>query len=116
MGTSELHKQRKTHLKNLLTYLLYINKLPASKKIQHFQKISKKRLDYISEIILNFLNSNIKTDNSIINKLQPLREILHKIASKKTSLVLKKHIISSLKGIYILHTLLPLTIKIISNL
>ena len=62
----------------------------------------------ISEIVLNFLNNNIKTDVKSYTFFKRLKESLHVLPKNNKSYIFKCQLLTSLKGLQILKLLLPL--------
>lgn len=90
--------------------------MKSSEQQLALRNINNHQIDLISEICLNFLNSNIKTSYSKLNLLAKFRNYLHKLSSKSISHKLKRNILSSLQGLYILKLLLPVSLQALNIL
>ena len=102
-------------LKNITVLIKKILNLKHSERINYIDSIVNKEIDILTEIILNFLNGNIKVDTKSFNLLKRLRTELNIIARKKTPYKIKKQNFKSLKGLNILNILLPFTLKVFEN-
>ena len=102
------------HIKKLKKFIEKIIKLNHIERISYFQTIEPKEINLISEIILNFLNLNIKLDSRSYNLLKRVRDKLYLLTKKKTSVKIKRLILKSIKGLGIIKILFPLALKVIS--
>ena len=92
----------------LKSFIIKLNKISHSKRLTYLQTIKPDEIDLISEIVLNFLNDNIKIDIKSYTFLKRLKKTLYILARKSKSYILKRKLLSSLKGLQILKILLPL--------
>ena len=69
------------------------------------------QIGYVSEICLNLLNSNIIIEKDLKKRLNRVKLILKKIASIKLSKNIKRGILKSLKGQFILKEVLPVALN-----
>ena len=92
----------------LKLFLIKLNKLSHSKRLTYLQTIKPNEIDLISEIVLNFLNDNIKVDIRSYTFLKRLKKTLYILTHKSKSYILKRNLLSTLKGLQILKILLPL--------
>ena len=95
-------------LYNLKEFIIKLNSLSHFNRLSYLKTIKSNEIDLISEIVLNFLNSNIKSDVKSYTFLKRLREILYILVNKSKSYISKRKILNSLKGLQILKLLLPL--------
>ena len=92
----------------LRSFIIKLTNISHSKRLIYLQTIKPDEIDLISEIILNFLNDNIKVDIKSYTFLKRLKKILYILVRKSKSYILKRKLLSSLKGLQILKILLPL--------
>ena len=92
----------------LKSFIIKLNKISHSKRLTYLQTIKPDEIDLISEIVLNFLNDNIKIDIRSYTFLKRLKKTLYILTSKTKSYILKRKLLSTLKGLQILKILLPL--------
>lgn len=110
---NSIDKQR---IKRIVQFIQYIQSLKSSDQQTVLKKINNTQIDYISEICLNFLSSNINTGYTKISLLAKFRNYIHKLSSRSVSYKTKRIIITSLKGLYILKILLPLTLQVLNSI
>ena len=103
------------HANKLIDFVSKLLKLSHSERLNHFKNITQEEVDFISEIVLNFIQCNIKHDRKSFLLLKRMKKYLYLLACKKTAISIKKKIIHSLKGLNILNILLPLTIDLFSS-
>ena len=103
------------HLKTVSSFIEKILKLKQPDRILYIDSISKKEIDIISEIIVNFLNSNIKLDTKSYNLLKRVKTEIYKLGGKKKSYKLKKEVLNTLKGLHIINLLFPLALNTIKE-
>lgn len=96
--------------------ILLLTNLPPKKRSQFINLLQKKQINCLSEIFSNFLKSNLTDNKKIIKKARPFRNLIKRIALKKTPLKSKISILASQRGGSILGILLPIAATIISNL
>ena len=99
---------RKSKLREQIGFIKLLKSIPSKTRYKLIQQCQRKHLDAIPEIVLNFLKNKLTKSKSIISKLRPFRNLLRKLAMKRTSLRTKKRILSSQRGAGILSLLLPL--------
>lgn len=104
------------HLTNLKEFVEKLNNLEPSKQIHYIKKLTDQEIDYLSEIVLNFLSSKIKVNIANYQSLKKSKNILYHLASPKKSSKFKKKIFSTLKGLNILNILLPVAIQTLIRL
>ena len=99
------------------------NKLILFKKIKgysqperrhFFSTLSRKDINLITEVVLNFLKNNITLSKKPLQLLEKIKESVRKLGSLKTSYKLKKTILTSIKGLQIISILLLPVIKLLS--
>ena len=103
-----------SHAIKISRFVRKLLKLSHTERQEYFKSITSEEVDLISEIALNFINCNIKYDNKSYNLLKRVKKFIYHLASKRTSIHVKKTILQSLKGLSILNNLLPLVAKIFS--
>lgn len=101
----------KDRLSKILEFLKKYIRIPVQERFK--VKLDRLEIDYCSEIILNFLNKNIQPSSTKIELLKKFKPLLYKIIDKKTSRRVKSRVFSSVKGVIILHHLLPHAINAI---
>ena len=77
---------------------------------------TKEEIDFVSEICLNFLKTNIKAGFTKISLLKKVRNEIRLLSRKKFGRGIKRKILKSLKGIHLLNILLPIALDNISSL
>ena len=93
---------------NLRLFIIKLNKLTNTQRLLYLKTITPDEIDLISEIALNFLNLNIKTDTRSYILLKRLKTVIKCLASKLQSYNSKRKILKSLRGVQMLNILLPL--------
>ena len=99
------------HVKKLISFIEKILQLSQTERAIYFKSIKSAEIDLVTEIILNFIECNVKHDNSSLQILKRVKNYMYMLASKKTSIALKKKILQSLKGLNILNIVLPLVLN-----
>lgn len=103
------------HFNKLINFLKQITKLSNSERLRYIDKFTNEELNYISEIVLNFLNNKLKTGFIEFNTLKNTRKELHSLVSKSKSYRLKRKLLKTLKGLNILNILLPLALNTLTK-
>ena len=104
-------RQKKSHFNRLKIFIKKIHGLTHSDRLEYIKKISKIEINFINEIVCNFLKKKIKIKQKhfkLYTRLKRLRSDLWKLADKNNSISLKKKILSSIRGLAILNFLLPI--------
>lgn len=99
-------------LKLILQFLKKYKRIPTHKR--HEFSLSDTNVQYLSEIILNFLNLNIHPSSNIVKSLAKFKTLLRNL--KKLATSKKRTFFTSVKGLHILNTLLPYALQTINNL
>ena len=102
---------RKNHFKKLKNFIQKIDGLTHSDRLKYFKNIGTVEIQYLNEIIYNFLNKRIKVNQKhfeLYNHLKRLRSDLRKFVDKTISNKVKKQILISIKGLAIINFLLPI--------
>ena len=94
-------RKRVSYLSRVYKFLIRLKSIAISKRCKYIKGISREELNYICEIILNFLHSKIKVGFITLKKLKKFRSLMHKLVAKNISANKKKSILCSLKGLYI---------------
>lgn len=109
--SNEKIKVNSKRFKKISNFIKTILKLKHSERIIYFKTITKTEIDILSEIVLNFIKTNIKVDSKAYNLLKRLQVEIGKLAKSKVSYKIKREIIRSIKGLNIINILLPFAIK-----
>lgn len=72
-------------------------------------------VNFLSEIVSNFLCGHIAVSKDILIKLSRLRAFLHKLSSRSVASERRRKLFMSLKGLYTIAQLLPSAIKSIER-
>ena len=118
MDTSKAVRKTKLdslHIKKLVTLLRQLEKLNQTERLNYMKSITKSEIKLISEIIHNLLNFNTKTDFKSLSILKRVKNYLYKLSSKRSSYLLKKKILKSLKGLNILNIIIPLALNTLTG-
>ena len=103
--------------KENIIFLKYLHKLSLKRRNKFIKNVcSKKEIDTISELVLNFLQGNIKCNKKLIRSLKKYSKSFSNIIKKSFSSTKKKIILSSKSGGFILSTLLSIGLPILSKL
>lgn len=98
---------------------LFVESLKQYKKpseLSSFIKsLDERKINLLTEIILNLLNNRINVNENILKKLSPFKRVLRGLIKKKLSYISRKKIFSSLKGLYILLIIIPTVFTSISE-
>ena len=86
------------------------NKQPTE-LISYLKRVTLREIKFITEICINFLKGNISSAYALVDRLKNIKRVIYKLASPKTSIIEKRRIISSLKGVHILKQLAPVILK-----
>ena len=97
-------------------FLIFLNSLPLDKKKKVLSTLSKKHVDSISEIFINFLNHHLPIADKIIKRLAKFKKEARLLALKKTPVKKKINILKSNRGGALLSALLPVAVTLISSL
>lgn len=100
-----------SHGLKILHFVKKLLKLTHTERADYLKTITDEEVKLISEIALNFINCNINYDTKSFDLLKRVKKFVYLLASKKTTITIKKTILKSLKGLSILNNLLPLVIK-----
>lgn len=101
------------HVEKIVQFAKKLLKLSQTERLLYLENIKNNEIDLISEIVLNFLRCNIKSDSESKSILERVKKYLYILASKRKSISIKKKILKSLKGLNILNILLPLALKVL---
>lgn len=97
----------KNRLKIIHTFIENFQKLDNKDKSSYLKQISSEEIKYIEEVCYNFLHSNIKIENRKIVLLKRLKRFIYKFLSKTSSKQVKRKILSSIRGLFILNIIFP---------
>ena len=101
-----------SQLKSFLTKIVTLRK--PSDKLNYLKSVTNKEIDFICEVILNFLNKKIPTKYRDFSKLKKIKSFLHQFIRSKRGYKLKKKLILSVKGLYLLTILFPLALQVLT--
>ena len=111
------NKKNKSLCKENIVFLKYLHKLPLKRRNKFIRNIcNKKEIETIAELVLNFLQNNIKCTNKIIKSLKKYSKIFSSIIKKSVTSTKKKKLLTSKVGGFILSTLLNIGLPILSKL
>lgn len=111
------NRQSQSLCKENIIFLKYLHKLSLKRRNKFIKNVcSKKEIDTISELVLNFLKGNIKCNKKLIRSLKKYSKYFSNIIKKSFSSAKKKIILSSKSGGFILSTLLNIGLPILSKL
>lgn len=99
-------KHREERLNRILDVINKYLNVPFDKKKAFILSITKTSLNYIIEVIYNFLNCKFKIGYTALNKLKKFKKFLYDLVSRKKSITNKKKLLSSIRGLYVLNILL----------
>ena len=103
--------------KDNLQFLKYVHSLPKSRKNKFLKHVSNKNeIHSILELVLNFLNNNIKCKKSFILSLKKHSKYFTKLVKKSNSLKTKRKLLTSKTGGFLIQTLLTLAIPLLNKL
>lgn len=109
--TGRFEEDKIIRLQLIQNFIKLIIKLTPSQRVKYIQSMSNKEIDYISEICLNFLKSNITTDKETVKVLDSLRNEIRSLGSKGKSRIWKKKLLLTLKGLRVLQFLFPIVLN-----
>ena len=117
MDTRTGRKRKLTvkHAKLLREFTDKILQMNHSERLQYFKNINEAELKFIEEIVLNFLNNNIKTPPETFSEMKKIKNFLRSFISTKGRLKHKKTLLASLKGLRMVACILPLVNLIVQN-
>ena len=103
--------------KNNISFLKYLHSISNSKRKKLINSIaSKKEIDSILEIFLNFLENNLVCKNSFITSMKKNNKYFYKLMNKSNSLRKKKKLLTSPKGGFLMSSILAIAIPILAKL
>ena len=103
------------HIKKLISFLRKLSQLKHSERLEYMKTITKPEVKLISELVYNFLHSNIKTTRKSLLLLKRLRKYLHQLSKKRISYLIKKKLLQTLKGLNILNIIIPLALNTLTD-
>ena len=111
------HKKKLTikHAKLLRGFTDKILEMTHSERLQYFKNINEGELKFIEEIVLNFLNNNIKAPPETFSEMKKIKSFLRSFVKTKGRFKYKKTLLSSLKGLSMVAYILPLVNLIVQN-
>ena len=113
-----VYKRNKNSLseKNL-QFLTYLNSLPRQKQTKIIKSICNQgEINSLLEIIIHFLNNNIKCKTSFIKKISKYKNYFNKLIKKSNSIRKKKKLLSSKVGGFLVQSILALAIPLLTKL
>ena len=102
--------------KELITFLQSLSRMTPTERYEHIKILTDKEIDFLSEVCKNFLKKKIKTGICVINRLKPVRKELIALSNKKITRKNKKIILKTLKGGFVLNSLLPYAISTLMSI
>ena len=103
------------HFELVKTFIKKILELKKNRdRLAYLKQIKNKEIDFISEIILNFIKKRIPVDYQNFSRLKKIEQFMKEFIKNKKAYKLKKKLILSLKGLYLLSVLFPLALKVLS--
>lgn len=96
--------------------LALLNTLSPSKKVIFLQGAPSSIIKLLSEVFKNLLKSNISVPPCKIKKLKRNKDLIRKVALKKTPIHAKKQLLCSRRGAGILSTVIPLALSAIKSI
>lgn len=108
--TGRFEKDKIVQLQLIQNFLTLILNLTPTQRVKYIKSLSDRETDYISEICLNFLKSNILVEKEAIRPLNSLQSEIRALASKKKSREYKKKLLLTLKGLRVLQYLIPIVL------
>ena len=116
MGKKKKNRNRSNCEKNL-NFLKYIQSLPKNrrKKLLLYNS-TVNEIRSICELFFNFLYNNIKCDKKLITSLKKYSKHFTTLTKKTTPTTVKRKILTSKAGGFILSTLLNIGIPLIARL
>jgi hypothetical protein len=114
MGESFNFNEEK--LRDISKFLHLFKSLNITDRKKLLSNLSDREVDFISEVIKNFLKRNIRARPSIVLKLKKFKREIRNLSSREYSRNIKRKILNSIKGISILNLLLPFAIQKIVNI
>lgn len=111
------HNSKIPSCKRNIHFLKYIHSIPKNKRNNILKKVcSHDELNSIIEIFFNFLNKNIPCKNSFIKYLKKYSSHFFKITKKSNSNSIRRKLLTSKTGGFLLTTLLNIAIPLLSKL
>ena len=102
------------HFQNLHSFIKKILALKSSERLNYFKTITNTEIDFICEIITNFLHKKIPSDYRSYSLLEKIKDFLRKFIKTKKGYKLKKKLILTLKGLHMIAVLFPLALNFLS--
>ena len=96
--------------------LALLNTLSPAKKSKFIQASPSGIINLISEVFKNLLRANISVPPSQLKKLKRNKDIIRKVALKKTSIGTKKQLLCSRRGGGILSAIIPLALSAVKTI
>ena len=110
-------RQNQSLCKENIIFLKYLHKLSLKRRNKFIKNVcSKSEIDAIAELVLNFLQSNVKCNKKLIKSLKRYSNYFSNLIKKSISSAKKKIILTSKSGGFILSTLLNIGLPILSKL
>ena len=109
MGFEETNSQQQQHLNRILILTENLITLKPSERISYIEKnFSSREIRILCEIVHNFMYGVVDPEISVVRKLKRVENELKTLSKKTTSLKVKKNILLSAKGAFILDRILPI--------
>ena len=97
-----------SHKELLLEFLRKLNKLKSSERLIYFNSISQAEVKLLSELAVNFLQSNLNVDYRSYKLLDKIKRYVRDLASKIKSFAFKKKLLQTVHGLNIVNILIHL--------
>ena len=110
-------RNKKSLSEKNIKFLIYLNSLPRQKQIKIIKIFCNQgEINSLLEIIINFLNNNIKCKTSFIKKFSKYKNYFTKLIKKSNSIRKKRGLLSSKVGGFLVQSILALALPLLTKL
>ena len=110
-------KTKKSNCQKNLNFLKYIHTLPRNRRNKLLlHNTTTNEIKSICELVFNFLYNNIKCNKKLVKSLKKYTSLFTKLTKKSIPIKIKRKVLVSKTGGFILTTLLNIGIPLISKL
>ena len=104
--------EQNNHMNKFKKFIKKISNLSHTERIHLKKNIDLVEVNYVSEIILNILQGQIKIDFRSHTLLKRMKNYLRKLRSKSVSYKVKKQLLTTIKGLHLINIIIPYLLKL----
>ena len=114
MDFKNSNEQHFRSLKDFISKILSFKK--TSERLTYLKQVTNREIDYISEIVFNFLKNKIHVNYREFSKLKKIKNFMRDFVKNKKGYRIKKKLILTVKGLYLINIIFPLALNTLNLL